>query len=430
MAGKRYDWKVGSPPPELGHHSLAKHRIIRRYVERYIDIVTATSSQERLNLTFVDGYSGGGQYRMGAELLPGSPLILLETVAAKEAELKAKRSKGFSINADFYFIDENANHTGFLRSQIENSVFKDRLDKSIHIWTADFNTKVSDLVAAVRRRSPRAGRAIFLLDQYGWSQVAFASIRQILADLPKSEVFLTFSVDALINFMSEKKNDLKAFGAIDVDPGFVRELIRFKESEQVGYRALIQNALYKHVQDHTGALFYSPFFIKSPEAHRSYWFIHLSQHREARNEIGNIHWQENNTTAHHGRAGLHALGFSPGSDPEQYVLDYVFDDHARGMSKDALKEQLPKLIFETAQSSGATTVETIFGQHCNDTPVVRTLLESALCDLRTEQELVIVDLEGNIKPRSKVFDWTDRIELARQRKLFGPFGAGSPKEPA
>lgn len=55
MSVKHYDWQLGQRLPELGHHSLAKHRILRAYIERYIEIVTATSMQEQLNITFVDG---------------------------------------------------------------------------------------------------------------------------------------------------------------------------------------------------------------------------------------------------------------------------------------------------------------------------------------------------------------------------------------
>ena len=102
-------------------------------------------------------------------------------------------------------------------------------------------------------------------------QVAFRSVKAILDRLPKAEVFLTFSVDALIDYLSERSFEMKAFGEIDVDPSLVRQLIQIKQAEQVGYRALIQNGLYSHIQAVTGAPFYSPFFIKSPEAHRSYF---------------------------------------------------------------------------------------------------------------------------------------------------------------
>jgi len=419
MTKKHYDWKIGEALPKIGSHSLAKHRILRRYIERYIEIVTATSSQEQLNITFVDGYSGGGRYASGRGTVSGSPLIFLEAVAAAETKLNASRPKGFRINATYIFVDQSSLHTEFLRAEIRSSPFSAELDRTIHIWTADFNDRVDDIVQAVRSRSPRAGRAVFLLDQYGWSQVAFRSIRAILEQLPKAEVFLTFSVDALIDYLSERSLEMRAFGEIDVDPGLVRELIQIKQDEQVGYRVLIQNSLYKHVQLMTGAPFYSPFFIKSPDAHRSYWFIHLSKHREARNEIGMIHWNENNTTIHHGGAGLHALGFTPGADVEQMTLEYLFDDPAKAMSRAKLTNQLPRLIYDAADTEIAPTLEQLFGLRCNDTPVVRELLEEVLLSLRSEGELSVVDATGRVKPRANTIEWTDRIVISPQRSFFG-----------
>lgn len=252
-------------------------------------------------------------------------------------------------------------------------------------------------------------------------KVAFRSIRTILEQLPKAEVFLTFSVDALIDYLSARSPEMRAFGEIDVDPGLVRELIQIKQAEQVGYRALIQNSLYSHVQLMTGAPYYSPFFIKSPDAHRSYWFIHLSKHREARNEIGMIHWNENNTTIHHGGAGLHSLGFAPGADIEQMTMEYLFDDSAKAMSRSKLTTQLPRIIYEAAGTGDSLTLEQLFGLRCNDTPVVRELLQEVLLSLRNERELSVVDTSGRIKPRSNTIEWTDRIVISPQRSFFGSF---------
>jgi three-Cys-motif partner protein len=420
---KHYEWKSGDSLPEIGAHSLAKHRILRRYIERYIEIVTAISWQEQLTITLIDGYSGGGRYAYGRETVPGSPLILLEAVAAAEAKLQAARPKGFRINAQYIFVDQNPSHAEFLRAEIARSPFATELDRSIQIWTADFNQRADEVIRIVKERSPRAGRAIFLLDQYGWSQVSFRAIRSILEQLQKAEVFLTFSVDALIDYLSSRSHEMRAFGEIDVDPALVQELVRLKEAQQLGYRILIQNGLYRHIQFATGAPFYSPFFIKSPDAHRSYWFIHLSKHREARNEIGMIHWAENNTTIHHGGAGFHALGFTPGQNIDQLTLNYIFDDHAKQLSRTALTAQLPRLIYAAAESDIAPSLEELFGIRCNDTPVVRELLEETLLALRGERELIIVDESGRPKPRANTVEWTDRILLPAQRSFFSPLSS-------
>jgi hypothetical protein len=110
-----YEWKVGEPLPLLGEHSVAKHDIFEQYVGIYIERLTRRPSQTIFNLTIVDGFSGGGLYRLGSGVVDGSPLRLLRAVEAADQALKATRAKGFAVRADFFFVDENAEHIAFLR---------------------------------------------------------------------------------------------------------------------------------------------------------------------------------------------------------------------------------------------------------------------------------------------------------------------------
>src|SRR5260221_831371 len=323
MTRKNYVWKIGEELPELAPHSLAKHRIYRRYIERYIEILTASSGQEELNLTIVDGYSGGGAYRLGRDIVEGSPLIMLRAVLAAEFKLNTALPKGFKINAHFYFTDTVRDHCAFLVEEIRKSEFSERLDRTVFVRHGDFNELAPNIIDEIQQRQ-KAHRSLFFLDQNGWSQVSFDTVRRILRELKNPEIFLTFSVDALIDYLSEKKLDLRAFGVIDFNQDLVRELVRVGEEEQSGWRTVIQNTLYAHIQQATGAPHYSPFFVKASEGHRAYWLLHLSKHHEARNEIGNIHWEEANASIHHGGAGFHALGFSHSRDPFQLALGSVF----------------------------------------------------------------------------------------------------------
>lgn len=420
MTRKNYAWKLGADVPELAPHSQAKHRIYGRYLERYIEILTASSAQEALNITIVDGYAGGGSYRLGSELVEGSPFILMKAVAAAEARLNASRSKGFRINARFYFVDTEADHCEFLKEEIRKSEFRDWLGQNVSVHVGDFNQLAPSIVDDIRKRQT-AHRSIFFLDQNGWSQVAFQTVRTILADLKNPEIFLTFSVDALIDYLSEKNLDLAAFGVVDARPDFLRELVRIGEAQQAGWRVLIQNALYAHIQRETGAPHYSPFFIKTSEAHRAYWLLHLSKHHEARNEIGNIHWSETNASVHHGDAGFHALGFSQARDPNQLALGSVFDAPAREKSLRVVAEQVPQIVREGADTTNARpTIRELFVARCNDTPVTRSLLEEAVVRLRDAGELRIESKDGRDRPRATTISWEDKIVVPPQRTFWGP----------
>lgn len=420
MPRNHYEWKQGKPAPDLGRHSRAKHQIIDRYLRRYIDICTATPVQEKLNLTIVDGFSGGGKYQLDGESVEGSPLILLRAIVEKEKELNAARQKGFRIHTDFVFIDQNRYHTDYLRAEIEQSEFANLLDNQVRIWTADFNQRVDDAIEIAAARNQK-GRSLFVLDQYGWSDVTFESIRRILRRLPKAEIFLTFLVDNLISYLSEDRLELEAFSRIEADAGWLRELLAEK-GENDGWRTYIQNGLYKHIQEQTGAQFYSPFFVRSRDSNRSYWLLHLSRHREARNEIGKIHWEEHNVSLHHGGAGLNALGFRPETDGTLFLPGYDFDEQSRENSHRTLMNQVPDIIGAAVGAGGSMSLEDLFGTRCNDTPVTRDMFERALRDLRSEGEIRIEDAYGREKPRALTVQWSDRIMRPPQRTLFGPFG--------
>src|SRR5690606_5526842 len=94
MPRKEYGWANGTIPA-IAPHSLAKHRILREYVQRYIHVLTARPGTEVLRLTLVDGFAGGGEY-LGSEgriLHPGSPQILIDAVRTAEASVNANRNK-------------------------------------------------------------------------------------------------------------------------------------------------------------------------------------------------------------------------------------------------------------------------------------------------------------------------------------------------
>jgi three-Cys-motif partner protein len=415
-ASKPYDWRIGEPAPALGDHSVAKHEIFEQYLGIYIDRLTRTHSQTMLNLTIVDGFCGGGVYRGGSGEAEGSPLRLLRAVDQADAALKQARTKGFQVRADFVFVDENADHIAYLRDVLIKRGHGSRIDRDIFLICSTFEDACPGIVERIQRKGT-AHRSLFFLDQYGWSDVRLATIRGLLASLRNPEILLTFAVDALINFLSVKTAETEALLAIEMGREDVRALMDMKYGE--GWRFLIQNGLYRHVQARTGATFYTPFFIHSTDSHRSYWLLHLSNHRQARDEMGKLHWRLNNHFQHHGGAGFHALGFDPSKDLRQGLLTFMFDDDALKRSEATVLEQLPRMIHAANRDGGGgLAVEALFAGNCNDTPVTSDILSRQLILLREEGELSIVAENGAQKPRAKTVAWGDRLILPRQQSMF------------
>lgn len=416
MSGDKYDWIVGAAPPPLEAHSEAKHAVFRSYVRRYIEVLTSDPRHDALNLTLVDGFAGGGEYLLGGELRPGSPLILLEEVACAQAQFNARRTKPFALKAEFIFVERKEQSFEYLDRTIRNSAYGSEVGKTIHLVKDDFQNVLPTIIDQVRKRG-RAHRSIFVLDQYGYSDVSLETIRSILASLENPEIILTFYVDYLVDFLGENEGFLKGILPVELGVADVRDMLGMKPDREA--RWLIQNFLYRHLMARTGAPYYTCFFVKSPASYKSYWLVHISKHPKARDEMAVRHWAMSNHFIHHGRAGLRMLGFDPEQAIEQIPLDFVFDDDAAARSRTALLTELPPLIFDPGLGNGAPpTLERLFTRVCNETPATTRLISDVLAELRADKEVEILTRDNRPRPRSTKFEWTDVIVPARQRSLF------------
>lgn len=224
MRNKSYDWRLGESPPLLGAHSVAKHEVFEQYLGIYIERLTRRLGQTTLNLTVIDGFCGGGVYRNGQTEAEGSPLRLLRAVERANAALHATRTKGFDVRADFIFVDENADHVDYLRGVLVHRGYGARLGSDIFLIRSTFEEACPDIVRRILRKG-NAHRSLFFLDQYGWSDVRLATIRGLLDGLRNPEILLTFAVDALIDFLSEKTPETEALLAIELGREDVRALV-------------------------------------------------------------------------------------------------------------------------------------------------------------------------------------------------------------
>src|SRR5262249_53577926 len=150
-------------------------------------------------------------------------------------------------------------------------------------------------------------RCIFLLDQYGYSEVNLDTLRKIFRCLPYAEVILTFAVDAMINYMNETPQYIKVTEKLGLEIDVVPNLLQYKH--QRGWRLIIQSKLYRALMRHLyiPGLFTTNFFVKSSESSRAYWILHLSFHPRARNEMVILHWKLQNHFVHDGNSGFNML---------------------------------------------------------------------------------------------------------------------------
>lgn len=407
MTKAHYEWAIGEAYPIIKQHSTAKHEILRAYLTAYIQTLISSPNQDVLRLTLIDGFSGGGVYRhavTGGEVF-GSPFVMLQAASEAEYIVNRDRHKKVTLKVDYFFIEQDKGSSALLEHELKRRGYGSRLNEDIFIRHSAFEREAMSIIDFVQKKSPRAGRAIFLLDQYGYSSIPTSLVNTIIKRLPGSEVLLTFAVDALLNFVSDKGDtshrQLEKIGTPDILRGRTIEDIKTSERD---WRLFIQACLYRDIVESCGAPYYTPFFIRSSGGHGDYWLIHLSQRARARDVMARIHWEKNNYFIHYGGSGIEMfdmLGYLPEHDDSitgQGSLGFCFDDPAKQSSISTLTEQFPRLIFP--DPDGMTFGE-LFSSTCNTTPASADIYRDALGKLIEYGEIEVISQDG-VRRRSAI----------------------------
>lgn len=421
MALKHYNWKNG--PDAIQQHSVAKHRILQSYLAAYFKTLVSSPNQDELRLTLVDGFAGGGLYYHNdtKEPIKGSPFVCLN--ATKEAEflLNQGRRKPLKLDVSYFFVEANRDAYLHLDKVLREEGYKDHIGGVIQLRHAKFQDEVDNILESIKKKSPRNGRSIFVLDQYGYKDVPAALIQKIFTTLPSAEVILTFGVDSFINFASDKnltQELLDEIGISDVWQGKTIEEIKSSEKE---WRYFIQSALYRSLVTRCGAEYYTPFFIRNNQGHGDYWLIHMSQHFRARDVMTQVHWDNQNYFIHYGGAGLNMfqmVGYDPDHDASlsgQSSLGFEFDNIARKTSIATLAAQIPRLIY--ANNNGMSFGE-LFAKTCNQSPASASIYQETIHELLANKIFDVVGVNGEKRRSAIQIKTNDQIMPAAQRPLF------------
>lgn len=423
MPRKSYDWRDNNTPPTIGIHSLEKHRVLAKYLNRYVHTLAKDPRNERLRLTIVDGFAGGGIYVHPATMAytPGSPLISIRELRAAEAQVNFERQSAdilrtFSVIPRFFFVEKDVQNFQFLSDTLRREGYANLIGQTITLLHGAFEDHVAEIIADIKRQS-RSPRAIFILDQYGYKDVPLPMLRQIFSEIPRAEVLLTFAVDSLLNYFSESNAEM--FQQVLGRTGFSKYLDINESLEErangIEWRSAIQHRLIGAIQKGSGADYATPYFIVSQESNRAYWFVHLAKHLRANLEMKNLHWSLTNSFSHYGAPGLEMLGYDPRRDEaileQLQLIPFDFGENARASSEAALLEELPRFISSCSESP---SYEELMGTLANRTPADEQLIKQSIERLAEEGELLVLTPAGNNRRKPGRMQASDRIELRRQ----------------
>jgi three-Cys-motif partner protein len=410
---RNFTWAIGHPLPAVEAHSDRKLTVIEQYLNVYFDTVVRDPRMDNLNITLVDGFCGGGRYRTDTGERPGSPLVILSAVFEAKIRLNQGRHKPLSIDAVCHFGDEDRAHIEFLRETIKTGPFSETLGRTTHLHHAAFVDLLPSIIADIKRRQVK-GRAIFVLDQFGYSDVPMDAIRTIFDCLPKAEVILTFSIDALLNYLQEEGRPSAVVEQFGVNEAFLRRWQDWKQGQKGG-RAMAQRVLMAQMHRYSGARFFTPFMMFSNGDSRQMMVAHLSQSQAARDKMLSVHWAVKNTFKHIGKGSLFELGFDERVEFETSLFE--FTDADRSNMRKELSEELPKQIYDVS-GGGPLSFGELLLNFGNKTAATNADVMASLQHLAAEGEIEILKPNGGFKRPNALIKVDDHLRLPRQMRLF------------
>jgi three-Cys-motif partner protein len=423
MADDKYFWRVGSPPPWLDRHSQTKHSIVEEYVRRYVLTLMAPAHIPELRLSIIDGFCGGGCYRTeDGGVADGSPILVMQAIREARAILNLERRIPRDINVEYTFVDILPDTTSHLRHWLDAKLDENIIDpidhKKTEILTNDFIKALPYLIQKVKNRK-MGEHALFVLDQYSYKDIPLPEIAGILRTLKGAEVVMTFNVDNLTTYLSERGANRRSLEKIGLDDYIPWDALRqIKASHKQEWRQILQRHLAHGIKCETGAKYMTLFFVK-PYGLNSwgYWLIHLSNEYRAHAVMKTLHWEHATEFGHELEPGIFVLGYNANKD-ECYTGQQTFEFSGAG-SKTAcingVREHFGRSVFKIDQP---TRLGDLF-QSCitNSTAAEHHLIESVR-QLHASKNVIIVSKDGTVRRASKTYNLSDLIEPSRQTILI------------
>lgn len=431
---EKYNWDwAGQDFPVIDPHSKIKHLIIDDYLQAYVQVLMRNQLIPELRLSIVDGFCGGGVYHdSDGGQYDGSPLIVLRAIKEAEAKINQYRTKPRTVRTQNFFIDVKKQNIDCLRAMLISQGHDDRIDRDIFLQCSDFTKALPSIVQRIKGFG-HGEHALFLLDQYAYGDVPMAAIKWIFENVNGAEILLTFNVDALITYLSDRQENRKATANIGLEDHIPwAELNALKATRRQEWQYLIQKCLSKGILVESGASFMTIFFVTPHGANpRSYWFIHLVKNYRANDVMKSIHWRHGNNFSHMLSPSLF-VGYDANKDikvTDQHDLFLGEEHHFDGATNDRICTELSELLPQKLYAKPEQTFMQLMHGVANFTMADEDLIKRSLNVAVANGDLEVRDKNGTTKRRKgESIKLSDVIVAAPQNTFFFVMPTDKPKK--
>lgn len=265
-------------------HTLAKHEILKKYLEAWMPIVThqvAARPREAPYILYVDGFAGPGLYKKGE---PGSPIVALKAAL--------KHTQRFPIPVRFLFIEQNEERLDSLNRVLAN--YHDQVDGSKNVeleepCLGDCAEVLNRRLDACEREGTQFGPAFVFLDQFGYSSVPMSLVRRIMR-YRMCEVFLYLHWRDMNRFIRDE-NKWAAFTATFGGEEW-RDALSMSGADRPGY---LLRTYKNNLRSRAGVEFSCHFSMRDKTESLLHWLFFCSNHVRGLEEMKKSMWDVDTT---------------------------------------------------------------------------------------------------------------------------------------
>ena len=243
--------------------TLAKHRILRAYLQAWLPIVGASFPRIRL----IDGFAGPGRYTGGE---PGSPIIMLDTL------LRHASQSRITASVEYVFIEERPDRYATLCAELENLQRSSPLPRNV---TIDKRMgPFDDQMPAVVEGGPPT---FAFIDPFGWSDAPMPVSSNILR-VDHCEALIYVPLPFIARFVNEKHVE-ELLTALYGDESWNAACTANSAERIRVLRGAFEAAMLKH------CLYVRAFDI-CPDGNRGYTLFFGTRHRLGLRKMKEVMW--------------------------------------------------------------------------------------------------------------------------------------------
>lgn len=184
----------------IEQHTIAKHELLRNYLNAWFPILTIGGFNRRV--IFLDGFAGPGIYSDGEQ---GSPLIALDVLVNHTSFHKLK-------NTEFIFVFVEAEQKRFrsLESELKRFWKQHTGGRPDNIIVHTFNDKFANVAKQIMNAmgdNQQLAPTFAFIDPFGWSGVPLSLVCELLSSA-KCEVLFSFMYDSVNRFVTDTRPHL------------------------------------------------------------------------------------------------------------------------------------------------------------------------------------------------------------------------------